>query len=950
MTWVFRDRLGISIFVYLDDIFIFSDTLEQHEDDLAYVLRRLTEEQLYIARHKLDVYSERMDCLGHVVDAKGLHADLDKMSKIRDWQTPRSYKEVERFLGLVQYLQNFMPDVSAYTAPLAGLCANGRPFVWREYHEKCLDSIKAIACKAPILHPIDPKSGEPIWVIADASTSGIGAYLGQGPNWETCRPAGFMSKKFTTAQRSYFTYEQETLALLEALLKWEDKLLGHPINLVTDHKSLEFFKKKDHRANRQIRWSQYFERFDCVITYVEGPRNKVADCLSRYYAEDAFDDLRSPDEYMSADIRLDPEGDDLPAERFVEIRNAALRRTERISRPSWRVQNADTGSDPAIEPRRKESKMLADHREPTEVPLEADALTPPPENPLVIASGPVGPDLHSSVDAYARSLGGTVGSGARNIAASSAQASEPKSKRGHSQPPMSRSVSVAHTHVPGNEDPTFVASLAAGYASDTFFMKIMEQPDHYSNLFTVVDDGLLLTKNHAGEQVICVPSSFFKGRRAREIIIDHAHTILGHKASQRTAEYVRRSYWWPKMGRDIAKYCDTCGICAATKVSTQRPPGLLHGLPIPAYPWESVAMDFVGPFPLSKGSDYLWVVTCRLTSLCHLIPITTTTRASELAWLFLKEIVRLHGTPKSIVSDRDPKFTSAFWKEVHKLAGTRLLMSTAFHPQTDGVSERKIRDVSAVLRTVVKSSQQDWAEKVPMCEFALNSSISTSTKWAPFELTYGHLPVISTILPRLADHPGVKEYARRAREGLYLAYDALIESRVAQTTQANKARRPEPKIAVGDQVYLSTSNLSLPKGRATRLNPRYVGPYRVLEADPKVSRYRLELPAALAARNIHPVFHASLLRPYHPNDPDLFPRRDSQHEYDFGLPDDREWLVEEITKHVWEGRGKNTIRFFIKWVASDEITKEPLETVEDLEALDRYLDLQGVQEWNELPR
>jgi hypothetical protein len=237
-----------------------------------------------------------------------------------------------------------------------------------------------------------------------------------------------------------------------------------------------------------------------------------------------------------------------------------------------------------------------------------------------------------------------------------------------------------------------------------------------------------------------------------------------------------------------------------------------------------------------------------------------------------------------------------------------------------------------------------------MCEFALNSSISTSTKWAPFELTYGYLPVISTVLPTLAEHPGVQEYAKRAREGLCLAYDALIESRVAQTTQANKARRPEPVIKAGDQVYLSTSNLSLPKGRATRLTPRYVGPYRVLEADSSISRYRLELPAALAARNIHPVFHASLLRPYHPNDPELFPRRDSQHEYDFGLPDDREWLVEEITKHVWEGRGKHSIKFFIKWIASDEITKEPLEAVEDLEALDRYLDLQGVKEWSELPR
>jgi hypothetical protein len=237
-----------------------------------------------------------------------------------------------------------------------------------------------------------------------------------------------------------------------------------------------------------------------------------------------------------------------------------------------------------------------------------------------------------------------------------------------------------------------------------------------------------------------------------------------------------------------------------------------------------------------------------------------------------------------------------------------------------------------------------------MCEFALNSSISASTRASPFELTYGYLPTVSLAIPRITEHPGVKEYAKRAKEGLQLAYDAIIEGRVSQTTQANKRRRPDPEMRVGDLVYLSTANLSLPKGRAVKLMPKFVGPYKILEADASVSRYKLELPAALTARSIHPVFHSSLLRPYFPNDLAIFPRRDSQHEFDFGLPDDREWLVEDIVKHAWEGRGKKTIKFYIKWIASDEVTKEPYESVKDLEALDRYLDLQGVDDWTKLPR
>ena len=122
-----------------------------------------------------------------------------------------------------------MPDVSSYTGPLASVTRNTRAFEWRPIHDRCFEMIKVLACRAPILKPIDPKSPDPIWLICDASLSGVGALLGQGPEWHNCRPAGFMSRKFTTAQRAYRVFEMETIAILEALAKWEDKLLGHPL-------------------------------------------------------------------------------------------------------------------------------------------------------------------------------------------------------------------------------------------------------------------------------------------------------------------------------------------------------------------------------------------------------------------------------------------------------------------------------------------------------------------------------------------------------------------------------------------------------------------------------------------------------------------------------------------------------------------------------------------------
>ena len=178
-------------------------------------------------------------------------------------------------------------------------------------------------------------------------------------------------------------------------------------------------------------------------------------------------------------------------------------------------------------------------------------------------------------------------------------------------------------------------------------------------------DGLIYTTNHGGHEVLCIPWVINKDYSLTAIVIDQAHTILGHFGPQKTANYIRHWYWWPRIGPETDKYCNTCPMCQVSKTSTQRPIGLLHSLLIPNRPWSSIGMDFIGPFPKSHGFNYLWVVICRSTSMVHLIPNNTTTTASKLASLYVKEVVCFHGLPHSIVSDRNSKFTSKFWKETH---------------------------------------------------------------------------------------------------------------------------------------------------------------------------------------------------------------------------------------------------------------------------------------------
>ena len=301
MTVILRDYIGRFIHVYLDDIFVYSNSIEEHKKHLELVFNKLRQAHLYLEESMLNLYSKRMDCLGHLIDDCGIHADSDKMSHIRGWCIPRNKHDVQRFLGLVQYLAHFMPDVSVYTSLLATIQKNGHPFLWKPMHQVCMDNIKALACKVPILHPIDPSGHEPIWVICDASASGIGAVYGQGPDWQSCRPTGFMSKKFTAAQHNYRVFKMETITILKALLKWEDKLLSNCINVVTDHRALEFFKTQRRLSSCQMRWMEYLSRFDFDIQYMKGSSNKVADSLLRYYQSDTEDDTHPTYDFVNAD-------------------------------------------------------------------------------------------------------------------------------------------------------------------------------------------------------------------------------------------------------------------------------------------------------------------------------------------------------------------------------------------------------------------------------------------------------------------------------------------------------------------------------------------------------------------------------------------------------------------------------------------------------------------------
>ena len=235
-----------------------------------------------------------------------------------------------------------------------------------------------------------------------------------------------------------------------------------------------------------------------------------------------------------------------------------------------------------------------------------------------------------------------------------------------------------------------------------------------------------------------------------------------------------------------------------------------------------------------------------------------------------------------------------------------------------------------------------------MVEFAINSSISESTGYVPFELAGGYMPsMIKEIRSDENFAQGVKSFALIALQNLADAHDAIIEARVFQADKTNKKRGNEPNIAVGDLVYLSTKNLNMPKNRAQKLCPKYIGPYKVSKAYPEFSNYTLELPMALQGRRILQKFHVALLRPHHPSEDSRFPNRMQPEPYDFGSSGEQEWFVNEIVGHKWTGPKK--VEYQVRWSLGDT-TWEPHANCNKLAALDRYLELHGVTNYVSLPR
>jgi hypothetical protein len=323
---------------------------------------------------------------------------------------------------------------------------------------------------------------------------------------------------------------------------------------------------------------------------------------------------------------------------------------------------------------------------------------------------------------------------------------------------------------------------------------------------------------------------------------------------------IKAYFWWAGMKRDVAEYIALCDICQRVKAEHQRPAGLLQPLPIPEWKWEEIGMDFITGLPRTpSGYDSIWVIVDRLTKSAHFVPVKTTFDGKKLAELYMTHVVCRFGCPKKIVSDRGTQFTSRFWKQLHEALGTDLNFSTAYHPQTDGQTERVNQILEDMLRACALDFEGTWDRCLPYTEFSYNNSYQASIQMSPNEAMFGRkcrTPLCwNEVGEALVFGP---DMLKAAEEQVKLIRERLKTSQNCQKNYADNRRR-DLEFEKGDHVYLRVSPLRGMRrfGMSGKLAPRYIGPYLITARRGEVA-YQLELPEGLA--DVHNVFHVSQLK------------------------------------------------------------------------------------------
>uniref|UniRef100_A0A2N9IIC5 Reverse transcriptase n=1 Tax=Fagus sylvatica TaxID=28930 RepID=A0A2N9IIC5_FAGSY len=402
------------------------------------------------------------------------------------------------------------------------------------------------------------------------------------------------------------------------------------------------------------------------------------------------------------------------------------------------------------------------------------------------------------------------------------------------------------------------------YKNDPDFGNVWESCSTGSFNHFLVQEGFLFKNNR-----LCIPQCSLRRAIIQEV---HGGGLAGHFGRDKTLALVQENFFWPKLARDVESFVKSCRICQIAK-SHSKNTGLYTPLPVPKAPWEDISLDFVLGLPRTqRNKDSIMVVVDRFSKMAHFVPCNKTADASHIADLYFREIVKLHGVPKTITSDRDSKFISHFWRTLWRKLGTTLQFSSSYHPQTDGQTEVVNRSLGNLLRSFVGKNIRQWDLLLAQAEFAYNRSPCQTTGHSPFEAVYGLNPIGPLDLAPLpvTNHfsGDAEERAKEIKKLHEQIRGSILKKNEQYSKQANKHWKPAA-FKEGDLVWIHLRKERFPSKRSSKLMPRADGPFRVLQRIGE-NAYKIELPGDYG---VSATFNVSDLSPYY---------EDQEDQVDFG--------------------------------------------------------------------
>ena len=887
MNGVLRKFLGKFVVVFIDDVLIFSKSSEEHLAHVELVLAALAAAELYCSPAKCVFFATIITFVGHVFTEGTISVDTTKTEAVATWATPTCAADVRRFVGFTNFFRRFVDKFAEMAAPLNDLLKCNVPWAWGAVHEKAFAALKMALVSPPTL--VLPDWDLPFTVTSDASETATSAVLTQGG-----RPVAYLSGKLSGAELNYTTDEQETLAAVRAFRVWRHYLFAL-FTLRTDSQCLKYLRtKKGDLSRRQQRWVEVFNDYDFDIESVASADN-IADPLTHK---------------PKAAVSLVPDGPELGNVRPFGIGIDQLAPLEVSSALLVSVSSmAVSVSEPAA--------ACAARVEPA--PLGGLAVM------AVISEGLVERPPGLAEDVL------------------------PPFVMLRSAPVSELPVMLCHVNTSLDDidavswEPSVLTTIRAGYVHDQTAMQIMARVSAGTESAYVLCDGLLMAvAGDGGMDRIYVPS----GGSLRTAVLRALHDapLAGHPGRDRMLELARRYVFWPKMRRDIKAYAGSCDLCQRAKPLNRRAAAPIQPLGIPTGRWTHQAMDFLTGLPVSEGFDAILTVVDRGTHRVHFIPCYKTDDAAAVAQLYIDNVVRLHGLPLQIVSDRDKLFTSMFWGELTRLLGVELKMSTANHPQTDGASERMHRTLLEMLRMWVNHHQDSWRAQLAMVEFAINDLVNASTGMSAFFADLGYNPIAAFpmlaaggVMPEHLVAPGglaqANAFAQRQSAVFEEVRDLMREAQLRMHARDGvlEGQRRAAAIAVGDLVLVSSQALLSPAQRdrpSDKLAFVWQGPCVVLR---KISEaaFQLKLPVGVRA---HDVINVVFLRKY--VDPAIVHGRVLPPPVQvLGVAGVPEWEVEEIVAHQVSRHKTPRWSFTVKWkgLGVGDNSREPIHHFVDVD-------------------